>query len=218
MAYTRNDLITQALGNLGIVRLTDASQTVTQTELVKNVARILGVLPSGQALSAEDSDIITPRVATAIADLNARAIVTINTANAIPGGMFDALSDIVANASKGAYEIWGDASTAMQAKATIAERKLYSFGGATIVDTNLNAVLAEIGSDDLVSIVDPNDIPNEWFGPVAAIVSDRIKGKFPLIGEDVKARVKMDADTATMTLRRITRGRPSYNRAIPEWV
>ena len=218
MSYTRDDLITAALGSMGIVRLTDSSATLTTVALVANAARMLGVLPSGQTLSAEDSDIITPRVATVIADLNARAIVTISNENAIPGGMFDALSTLVANAAKHAYELAGEATKQISADALMAERKLYSFGGAVLIDDALDAIFAELASDDLVNVVDDSEIPDEWFQSLADIVADRVVGHFPLLTPDVVARVKAEGAQAMDTLRRITRGRPSYNIAIPTWI
>lgn len=217
MSYTRDNLITEALANLGIVRLTDASATLTRVALVAEAASKLGVLPSGQTLLAEDSATIDARVPTVIADLNARGVVTITNANAIPGGMFDALSAILANAARASYESSGAATSQLAADAMAGERRLYNFGGATIVDGNLNAIFAELASDDLVSVVDPSDIPNEWFVALAAIVADRVKGKFPLVSPDTILRVKIEGAEAMNTLRRTTRGRPSYNRAVPEW-
>jgi hypothetical protein len=179
---------------------------------------MLGVLAAGQTLSAEDNDIINPRLDTVIADLNARAIVTISNANAIPGGMFDALSAIVANAAKPNYELAGAATTQLAADAAAGERRLYNFGGAPLVEANLNSIFAELASDDLVSVVDSSDIPNEWFISLAAIVADKVKGKFPLVLPETLMRVKADAIDAVATLRRTTRGRPSYNRYVPEWI
>lgn len=216
MAYTRTDLITEALANLGIVRLTDASAALTRVALVSNAASILGVLPSGQTLSAEDSAKIDAHVPTVIADLNARSVVTISDPNAIPGGMFDALSIIVANAARGGYESGGPSQ--LPGEAIAAERKLYNFGGAAIVERNLDAIYSELSADDLVSLVDDSDIPQEWFLSLAAIVADKVKGKFPLVPADVIARVKMEGAEAINTLRRTTRGRPSYLRAVPEWM
>lgn len=217
MSYTRDNLITEALANLGIVRLTDASATLTRVQLVAQAATNLGVLPSGQTLSAEDSAIIDAHVPTVIADLNARAIVTITDSNAIPGGMFDALADILANEARADYESAGAATTQLAADAAAAERLLYNFGGAIIVDRNINAILAELATDDIVDLVDLTDIPDAWFTALAAIVADRVKGKFPLVPPDTITRVKVEGAEAMNTLRRTTRGRPSYNRAIPEW-
>lgn len=208
MAYTRANLITEALRNLGIVTLTDISAPLTRVALVNNAATILGVLPSGQTLSAEDSAKIDARVPTVIADLNGRAVVTIADPNAIPGEMFEALSILVANAACGGYE---NSGSQLAAEAVAAERKLYSFGGASIVDSNLDAIMAELATDDLVALVDDSDIPQEWFMSLAAIVADRVKGKFPLLPPETIMRVKAEGAEAVRTLRRTTRGRPSYN-------
>lgn len=218
MSYTRSDLITEALANLGIVRLTDASATLTRVALVAEAASKLGVLPSGQTLSPEDSATIDARVDTVIADLNARAVVTISDANAIRGGMFDALAAILAHAARASYESGGAATAQLATDAMAGERRLYNFGGATIVDRNLKGILAELANDELVSVVDSSDIPNEWFPSLALIVADRVKGKFPLVSPDVIMRVKAEGAEAENTLRRITRGRPSYNRFVPEWI
>jgi hypothetical protein len=217
MAYTSDDLVTQSLSNLGIVRLTDTSTALTRIALVAEAASKIGVLPSGQTLAAEDSATIDARVPTVIADLNARAVVTIADANAIPGGMFDALSAILANAARASYELAGAATAQLAADAVAGERRLYNFGGAAIVQANLDAIFAELGTDDLVNVVDPSDIPRDWFLALAAIVADRVKGKFPLIPPETVMRVKAEGAEAVTTLRRTTRGRPSYNRVVPEW-
>lgn len=216
MAYARADVITEALANLGIVRLTDTSAPLTRVALVANAARILGVLPSGQTLSAEDSATIDAHVPTVIADLNSHAVVTIADPNAIPGGMFDSLSVMVANAARSSYE--SGSTSQLPAEAINAERKLYSFGGAAIVERNLDAIYAELADDDLVSLVDDSDIPLSWFPSLAMIVADKVSGKFPLIPPDTVVKVKVQAMEAVTTLRRITRGRPSYNRAIVEFM
>lgn len=218
MSYTRDDLITEALANLGIVRLTDGSAVKTRVALVNQAATRLGILSSGQTLSAEDSANIDGIVDTVIADLNTHAIVTITNPDAIPGGMFNALSDLVADAAKGFYESDGLATKQLEADAGAARLSLYAFGGYPIIDRNLNGILAELGDDDLVMVVDPSDIPNEWFPSLAWIVADRVKAKFPLIPPDRIALAKAEGAEAMMTLRRTTRGRPSYNRFVPEWV
>lgn len=218
MTYARTDLITETLANLGIVRLTDVSAPLTRVALVTYAAQILGVLPAGQTLSAEDSTKIDARIPTIIADLNARAVVTISDPNAISAGMFDALAAILANAARPGYEEGGSATSQLANDAVIAERKLYNFGGAAIVERNLDAIYAELGDDDLISLVDDSDIPASWFPSLAWIVADKVSGKFPLLPPDTVAKAKMQAMEAVLTLRRITRGRPSYNRAMAEFM
>lgn len=284
---SRADLVIETLGNLGIVRQTDGSQTHTRIDLVSRAAEILGVLPSGQTLSAEDSAIIDDHVESVIADLNARTVVTISNSNAVPGSVFEALATVLAAGCRGSYE----SSPQLANEALVAEAKLRNFGGADIVDEklpsimdelnarmiatvdlnaipsawysaladicaesvkgkffvrpeilaqlpiraarsetilknlnrsiivdrNLDAILAEIATDDLVMVVDDSDIPQEWFTSLAAIVADRVKGNFELT-PDVIMRVKAEGAEAVNTLRRTTRGRPSYNRAVPEWI
>jgi hypothetical protein len=218
VSYTRSDLITEALANLGIVRLTDTGASRTRVDLINNAAERLGVLASGQTLSAEDSANIDQHLDPLIAYLNTHAIVTIPNANAIPAGMFLALADMLANEAKGHYESDGLATKQLEAEADTAKLSLYAFGGAPLVDRNLKGILAELGNDDLVSVVDTSDIPDEWFPSLSWIVADRVKGKFPLISPDRVAMAKAEGAEAVLTLRRITRGRPSYNRFVPEWV
>lgn len=159
--------------------------------------------------------VVDEKLPSIMGELNARMVATVDL-TAIPAAWFPSLADIAAESCKEKFEISPDLAARIAARAIRAERVLKNLNRSIIVDRNLDAILAELANDDLVMVVDTSDIPADWFISLAAIVADRVKGKFELDADTVM-RVKAEGVEAETTLRRTTRGRPSYNRAVPEW-
>lgn len=159
--------------------------------------------------------IIDEKLPSIMAELNARMIAAVPLA-AIPAAWFPALADICAESVKAKFALDPAIAAGLPVRAARAERILKNLNRSSLIDQNLEAILAEVAADELVLVADPTDIPDAWFVDLAAIVADRCKAEFEL-ETDVMMRVAAAAVTATATLRRITRGRPGYNRFVPEW-
>jgi hypothetical protein len=214
--YTRADLVREAQADLGIILEPIGTATRTRIELVDAAARVLGDLAVGQTLTAESSDIIDGHVDTVIANLNARHVTAIANANAIPISQFDPLSTVVALAAQDSFSLGAADVAQLTVQSAAAEVQLANLNRAVLVDRNLDGILAELATDDLVYVTDDSNIPQEWFMSLHKIVADRMKGNFSLAA-DVLQRVAAEGTQAMQTLRRTTRGRPSYNRFVPEW-
>jgi hypothetical protein len=99
--------------------------TKSRNDLVYQALANLGVLAAGQTPSSEDYDTVDGYVDPALASLDARDIITVDDDNAIPAEWFFALSVVVANYAAMAFGLSGvPASSSSKTPAIDAENDL----------------------------------------------------------------------------------------------
>ena len=76
------------------------------------------------------------------------------------------------------------------------------------VSEKLPSIIALLSATEVVAIPDINNIPDEWFIPLAACVAYSCKQKFGLVG-DAAAGVDNDYQLALLQFRVMNRGRPT---------
>lgn len=77
------------------------------------------------------------------------------------------------------------------------------------VDGKVNATLASLAARELVYVPDPDDIPDEIFNQLAAIVAEECKTKFGLSPEEV-VKLETDRAQAEAEIREMVRGKPTF--------
>ena len=77
------------------------------------------------------------------------------------------------------------------------------------VDGKVDASLKSLAAREIVYVPDPNDIPDEVFNQLAAIVAEECKTKFGLAPDEV-VKLETDRAQAETELREMVRGRPTY--------
>lgn len=213
MAYTRQNLVDEALVNLGIVQKAPTSATGTQKQvaLVNRVLFDLGVLSDGRDATAGEIASITTALPPIIANLSATQIVDIANTDAIPNQYFFPLSAIIADVLRDEYGIEKDELQEVVADAAVARRTLKNLTRTSIVDRALDSILADLAVRDIIYLIDLSAIPDEWFLHLSWIVADRCKAKGFELDNDTIARATSEGDRAMRELRELTRGRASYN-------
>jgi hypothetical protein len=206
----RADLVDEALANLGIIQQPDTAPPMTRADVVKAVSLAVGPGAVGQTLNADDYDAINETIDTIFPNLNARGIATITNMNAIPAAWFDSLVAIVAEGVKEKYGATGEFAARLEKQAQEAETQLLNLTRSFVVERNIDPILAELVMDQIVYLVDADEIPDEWFASLAAIVADRCKGKGFMLDAGTIQRVTLEGQMAMTTLRRITRAKPAY--------
>lgn len=88
------------------------------------------------------------------------------------------------------------------------------------VQEKLDSIYRKLGGLEIVFVADPNNIPGSWFSDLADIVAGECASKFGLAGQEFIDKVNkglggagsipIGAGTAAMSLKIITRGRPTY--------
>lgn len=88
------------------------------------------------------------------------------------------------------------------------------------VDEKLDSIFRMLAALEICYVPDPDNIPGEWFSPLADIVAGQCCTKFGVTNDDyVKlvnlglggaGGVKIGAGTAAQALKIINRGRPTY--------
>ena len=90
----------------------------------------------------------------------------------------------------------------------------------SFVSEKLDAIYRKLGGLEIVYVSDANNIPGNWFAPLADIVAGECASKFGLVGQEFMDKVNkglggagsvpIGAGTAAMSLKIMTRGRPTY--------
>jgi hypothetical protein len=88
------------------------------------------------------------------------------------------------------------------------------------VNEKLDSIFRKLGGLEIVYVADPNNIPGAWFSDLADIVAGECASKFGLVGQEFidkvnkglggVGQVPIGGGTAAMSLKIITRGRPTY--------
>ena len=87
-----------------------------------------------------------------------------------------------------------------------------------------DSILRELASLEIAYVADPNNIPGEWFAPLADIMAGECATKFGSSDDDyVKLKKQGMGDppgsgSAARALKQITRGRPTYERLRVEYL
>lgn len=79
------------------------------------------------------------------------------------------------------------------------------------IGTYVDPLLAQLATDEIVSIPDSDEIPEEYFMPVARLLAN-VAG--PRFGSPMNEQAKQ---TDEMALRRLTSGTPSYSVIAAEY-
>lgn len=213
MALTRQNLIDEALANLGIVQATPGAGTGTQTRaaLINKALFNLGILSEGRPVRAAEVASVTASLDPIIANLSAHQVITVTDTNAIPNQYFLPLAAIVAASLMDEYGVTGTEAQQLSNNAIAARKNLINLSRTSIIDRNIDAILSDLAARDIVFLVDITDIPEEWFTHLAWIVADRCKNKGFELEADVIQKATEEGANAVMMLREMTRGRPSYN-------
>lgn len=155
---------------------------------------------SGTALVDEKIDSIA-------AELSARAIVTLTVpVVTVPEQYFPALTAIVADSVKGKFD-WIAPETAQRvaAEAGQAEIKLRTLSGTALVDEKLDAIASDLTARAVVILTVPVvTVPEQYFGSLAAVAANSVKGKFPWLPPDALQRVAAEATDAELKLRQVS--------------
>ncbi len=87
------------------------------------------------------------------------------------------------------------------------------------VQEKLDAIFRMLGGLEIVYVADPNNIPGEWFAPLADIVAGECASKFGIVDPEFTLKVNkglggaggvmIGAGTAAQALKIISRGRPT---------
>lgn len=213
MAYTRQNLIDEALANLGIIQQTPTVGTGTQTRvaLINKVLFNLGILSEGRPARPAEVATVTAEIELTISTLSANGIVSLADSNAVPNQYFLPFAAIVSDSLRDEFGAVGEEAAKLMKDAADGRRTLKNLSqGPAIVSRNLDAILADLAAREIVYLVDTSDIPQEWYQHLAAIVADRCKSKgFELDGAVIQSVAAAGAQ-AMIDLRELTRGRPSY--------
>lgn len=88
------------------------------------------------------------------------------------------------------------------------------------VAEKLDSIARKLGGLEICYVPDLNNIPGAWFADLVDIVAGECASKFNLVGQDLAdkinkglggaAGIPVGAGTAAMSLKIITRGRPTY--------
>lgn len=175
----------------------------TQAELVSAVLQDLDALGIGATASAEDTAVVTGRIAPLYADLAGRRILVVPDTNAIADQAFPALVRLLAETCAPMFGRKTDADAVKAAEAYLLALPRY----AAATRTNLaNAVLERLGAlaagqtpsaDDtnaianivtpaladlsrrrIVTIADPAAVPDALFGDLVTILTERARPRF----------------------------------------
>lgn len=79
------------------------------------------------------------------------------------------------------------------------------------VDDHVDATLAQLSARGIVSVGDDNQIPIEWFNPLAVLLASEAGDQF---GSELDQNAVLRAETK---LREMTYGRPTGERVIEEY-
>jgi hypothetical protein len=83
------------------------------------------------------------------------------------------------------------------------------------VDDKVDGMLARLAGLEIVYVGDANQIPDEWFDDLAAILAEACKAKFGVTADDAERLTRdglgspVGSGTAAMSLKMMTRGRPT---------
>ena len=77
------------------------------------------------------------------------------------------------------------------------------------VSEKLPSIISTLGATEIVYIPDINNIPDEWFIPLANCVAYFCKAKFGVTG-DAAQEVDNDYQLAILMFKVMNRGRPTY--------
>lgn len=88
------------------------------------------------------------------------------------------------------------------------------------VNEKLDSIFRQIAALEIAYVPDPSNIPGAWFASLADIVAGECASKFGLVGQELTDKVNrglggagqvpIGAGTAAMSLKIISRGRPTY--------
>jgi hypothetical protein len=88
------------------------------------------------------------------------------------------------------------------------------------INEKLDSIYRKLGGLEIVYVSDANNIPGAWFADLADIVAGECASKFGLVGQEFTDKVNkglggagavpIGAGTAAMSLKIMTRGRPTY--------
>jgi len=88
------------------------------------------------------------------------------------------------------------------------------------IQEKLDSIYRMLGGLEIVYVSDANNIPGNWFAPLADIVAGECASKFGLVGQEFidkvnkglggAGNVEIGAGTAAKALKIMTRGRPTY--------
>jgi hypothetical protein len=90
----------------------------------------------------------------------------------------------------------------------------------SFVSEKLDSIYRKIAGLEIIYVSDANNIPGAWFSDLADIVAGECASKFGLVGQEFMDKVNkglggagsvpIGAGTAAMSLKIMTRGRPTY--------
>lgn len=86
----------------------------------------------------------------------------------------------------------------------------------TRVDELIPAALETLAADEVVYVADPNSINAAYFEPLSYVIAYMAREKFGVVGEEA-INLKNKNDENVAILKRITRGRPTYERQRAEY-
>lgn len=88
------------------------------------------------------------------------------------------------------------------------------------VNEKLDSIYRKLGGLEIVYVPDPDNIPGAWFSDLADIVAGECGSKFGLVGQELMDKINkglggsgpvpIGAGTAAMSLKIMTRGKPTY--------
>lgn len=84
------------------------------------------------------------------------------------------------------------------------------------VDAQVDPVLAMLAATEIVYVAEADDLPFEWFEPLANILADAMAVDFGL-GDAEKATLGTNAAAARASLKLMTRGKPTGQRMVAEY-
>lgn len=70
------------------------------------------------------------------------------------------------------------------------------------------SLLAQYAAREIVFVPDPNNIPDEWFNPLASMNAYELRSKFGIIGEEA-ADLEKGNSAAILRLKVMLRGKPT---------
>lgn len=95
------------------------------------------------------------------------------------------------------------------------------------VSKNLDSLIRKLGGLEIVYVSDRDNIPGEWFADLADIIAGEVATSFGLTGQPLAdminkglggvGGIEIGAGTAAKSLKIMTRGKPTYERARTEY-
>lgn len=222
MFVTRKDVILRALdvlnkAQVGAVRVLAPAATRTRRELITQVLDALHISQVGQEPSADDVATVEATIDPVVASLRGQGVYDFTRVDTFPEGAFLPLSDLVAAACLGPFQLPPDEVTALRAAAATASQALayLSLGrdpGERVLDRDYGVIngifpgfLAKLHKKEIVYIEDDQRIAEEYFLPLGDMLAWEVNRPFGVTG-DALTVLSAGAAQAERDLRYMTRG------------